>query len=266
MCISRGMVVSSCSPNYKTAMKRCHMIQKKSTILIVEDDPSICKVLAITLENMHYNIVIARNGNDGITYAASARPDLILLDLRLPDMDGRQVIAEIREWSNIPIIVCSCICRDRDIVDVLEAGADDYITKPFNSEVLIARVQANLRKCSYPDTTEPEITNGIIRMNLVSHEVYINGLKCVFTSKEYELLHYFMINRGKMLTHQNILKKVWGNAHQDDMQYVRVYVRQLRTKIEPNPTVPRYIITEPGVGYRMENIDTVNTINILAAA
>jgi two-component system, OmpR family, KDP operon response regulator KdpE len=230
------------------------MHQKKNTILVIEDEPPIRKLLTISLEGADYKVVECDNGREGVRLAASVRPELILLDLGLPDIDGKEVIANIRTWSQLPIIVCSVRSSDEEIVAALEKGADDYITKPFNPEVLLARIHANLRKAATQEAGEPELVNGHIRMDLVRHEVFLNGAKAVFTPKEYELLRYFLMHRGKMLTHKQILQDVWGQAHADDIQYLRVYVSQLRDKIEADPTIPGYIVTEPGIGYRMEQV------------
>lgn len=230
------------------------MHQKKNTVLIIEDEMPIRKVLTIALESADYKIVDCDNGREGIRLAASVSPELIMLDLGLPDIDGKEVIAGIREWSQVPIIVCSVRNADTEIIQALEAGADDYIIKPFNPDVVLARIHANLRKAATFEAGEPELTNGHIRMDLVRHEVHVSGKKVLFTPKEYELLRYFLIHRGKMLTHREILKEVWGAAHTEDMQYLRVYVRQLREKIEPDLSEPRYVITEPGIGYRMETV------------
>ena len=228
------------------------MNQKKNTILVIEDDVAIRKLLRITLEGKGYKLVECDNGQEGGRLAASIKPELILLDLGLPDMDGKDVLSSIREWSQIPVIVCTVRNEDDEVVQALERGADDYITKPFNPDVLMARIHANLRKAVTQEAGEPEIANGEIRMDLVRHEVFYKGVKTDFTPKEYELLRYFLVNRGKMLTHRQILKDVWGPAHSDDMQYLCVYVSQLREKIEPDPSDPSYIVTEPGIGYRME--------------
>jgi two-component system, OmpR family, KDP operon response regulator KdpE len=230
------------------------MNQKKSTILIIEDEPPIRKLFNISLEGAGYKVVECSNGGEGMRLAASIRPELILLDLGLPDIDGKEVIANVREWSQIPILVCSVRDSDEEVIKALELGADDYVTKPFNPDVLLARIQANLRKAVTQEAGEPELANGVLRMDLVRHEVFLDGEKMVFTPKEYDLLRYFLIHRGKMLTHKQILKEVWGAAHTEDMQYLRVYVSQLREKIEPDPANPSYIITEPGIGYRMENM------------
>lgn len=230
------------------------MTGKKNTILVVEDELPIRKVLNISLEGAGYKVIECDNGREGVRLVASVDPELVLLDLGLPDIDGKEVIAQIREWSQIPIIVCSVRNTDEDIIHALSAGADDYITKPFNPDVLLARIHTNLRKAAAHEAGEPTLDNGRIHIDLVRHEVFLDNKKTVFTPKEYELLRYFLIHRGKMLTHKEILKEVWGVAHMEDMQYLRVYVRQLREKIEPVPTQPSYIITEPGIGYRMESI------------
>jgi len=234
------------------------MNQKKNTVLVIEDEPPIRKLFNISLEEAGYKVVECASGKEGIRLAASIRPEIILLDLGLPDIDGKEVITSTREWSQIPIIVCSVRNADDEIIQALERGADDYVTKPFNPDVLLARIHANLRKAVTQEAGEPEIVNGHIRMNLVRHEVFLHGQKVVFTPKEYDLLRYFLVHRGKMLTHKQILKDVWGTAHLDDMQYLRVYVSQLREKVEPEPTSPRYIMTEPGIGYRMEAITEEN--------
>lgn len=228
------------------------MPQKKSAILIIEDELPIRKVLGIALEGAGYKVIECDNGKEGTRLAASVSPELILLDLGLPDIDGKEVIANIRAWSQTPIIVCSVRNSDQEIIQALSAGADDYVTKPFNPDVLLARIYTNLRKAATQQAGDPELVNGIIRIDLVRHKVFLEAREITLTPKEYELLRYFLIHAGKMLTHRQILKEVWGNAHTDDMQYLRVYVRQLREKIEPNPTQPCYIITEQGIGYRME--------------
>lgn len=230
------------------------MAQKKHTILIVEDEPPLRKLLTISLESAGYKVVESDNGREGTRLAASAQPDMILVDLGLPDIDGKELIAQVREWSQVPMIVCSVRNHDSEIIQALEAGADDYITKPFNPEVLLARIHANLRKAATKEVGLPELHNGRIRMDLVRHEVFINNQKTVFTPKEYDLLRYFLTHRGKIVTHKQILEDIWGPAHGSDMQYLRVYVRQIRDKIEPTPKEPCYIITEPGIGYRMEYI------------
>lgn len=228
------------------------MNQKKNTILIVDDEPQIRKLLGITLNSEQFKSIDCDNGKEAVRLAASVKPELILLDLGLPDIDGKEVITAIREWSQVPIIILSVRSEDEEITQALNAGADDYVTKPFNPTVLLARINANLRKAATKEAGDPEITNGDIRIDLVRHEVFLKNERTSFTPKEYELLRYFITHRGKMLTHKQILKDVWGPAHGDDTQYLRVYVSQLREKIERDASDPDYIVTEPGIGYRME--------------
>lgn len=235
------------------------MTQKKNTILIIEDEAPIRKLLTITLESKDYKVVDAENGKSGARLVASVQPDLILLDLGLPDIDGKEVISMVREWSQVPIIVCSVRSDDSEIIAALDQGADDYVTKPFNPDILLARIHANLRKSATQEAGEPDLENGEIRMDLVRHEVFFKEEKVTLTPKEYGLLRYFLIHRGKMLTHKQILKDVWGPAHGDDMQYLRVYVSQLREKIDGKNNDDPYIMTEPGIGYRMEIKSSANS-------
>jgi len=236
--------------------------EKKNTILIVDDEPQILKMLNIYLNAVEFKVEEANTGKQAVRMTTSIKPDLILLDLGLPDIDGKEVIASIREWSQVPIIVLSVRSNDEEIIAALDAGADDYVTKPFGAEVLLSRIKANLRKSAIREAGEPELLNGPLRMDLVRHEVFLNGEKIALTPKEYDLLRYFIVNRGKMLTHRQILKEIWGPAHSEDMQYLRVYIGQVREKIENDPSHPSLIITEPGIGYRMETV----TLPVTAAA
>lgn len=236
------------------------MSEKKNTILVVDGDPQMHKLLSILLEVENFKIVESTLGKEAIRLCISTKPDLILLDPALSDMDGKTVITAIREWSQIPIIVFSVRSSDEDITQMLNLGANDYVTKPFNVNVLLARVNAALRSSAVHETGEAELCNGALRMCLVKHEVYLNNKRVPFTPKEYDLLRHFMINRGKMMTHKDILKKVWGNAHSQDTTYLRVYIGQIREKIEENPSTPIFIITEPGVGYRMEALPAVASV------
>lgn len=236
------------------------MADKKNTILVVDDEPKIQKMLGILLEGEKFKIIESINGKQAIRMCVSVKPDLILLDLTLPDMDGMDVITAIREWSQAPIIVLSIRASDIDIAAALNLGASDYVIKPFNIDVLLARINACLRSYAIRDAGEPELCNGALRMDLVRHEVYLNDQICAFTPKEYDLLRYFMLNRGKMLMHRDILKTIWGDAHCEDTAYLRVYIGQIREKIEPYSSTPRYIITEPGIGYRMEILQLNSSI------
>ncbi|MDD4616985.1 MAG: response regulator transcription factor [Alphaproteobacteria bacterium] len=228
------------------------MHEKKNTILVIDDEPQVRKMLSTFLDASDFRTEESDCGRQAIRMCASIKPNLVLLELGLPDMDGKDVISEIRLWSHVPIVVLSTRTDDDEICAALDLGADDYVVKPFNTNVLMSRINANLRKAAVQQAGEPELVNGFIRMDLVRHEVYLEGKKVTMTPKEYDLLRFFMINRGKMLTHRQILHEIWGPAHGNDTQYVRVYVGQMRDKIEPDHSRPQLIITEPGVGYRME--------------
>lgn len=228
------------------------MHEKKNTILVVDDEPQMHKMLGILLETENLKVLESSSGKQAIRMCVSTKPDLILLDLGLPDMDGKEVITAIREWSQVPIIVLSARALDEEITAALNIGANDYVIKPFNVEVLLARIRAALRSSAVRENGEPELCNGSIRMDLVRHEVFLKDVLVPFTPKEYDLLRHFMVNRGKMLLHKEILKTVWGVAHGEDVTYLRVFIGQIREKIEENPTLPLFIKTEPGIGYRME--------------
>lgn len=230
------------------------MSQPKNHILVIDDEAAIRKMLRILLEANGYKVTECETGQSGISMATSVKPDAILLDLGLPDIEGKDVIESLRTWSQAPIIVCSVRNEDSEIVNCLKLGADDYLNKPFNPDILLARMHSILRRSVKEETGEPCLENGNIVMDLVKHETKILDQVIGFTPKEYELLRYFMINKGKMLTHKQILKEVWGPAHGDDMQYLRVYLSQLREKLQASDPELEYISTETGVGYRMEII------------
>ena len=219
---------------------------------MVDDEPQIQKMLSILLDVENFKIVESTTGKQAVRMCVSTKPDLVLLDLGLSDMDGKDVIKSIREWSQVPIVVLTVRSGDTDVTEALNMGANDYVTKPFNIDILLARINASLRTSAVREAGEPELFNGEIRMDLVRHEVFVNDLPVSFTPKEYDLLRFLMVNRGKMLTHKEILKTVWGLAHSDDVTYLRVYIGQIREKIEANPASPVLIKTEPGIGYRME--------------
>lgn len=228
------------------------MHTKKNTILIIDDEEEIRKMLKIFLDSADYRTVESESGKQAIRLAASIKPNLVLLDLGLPDMDGKEVIQNLRLWSQVPIVVLTARSSDQELVDALDLGADDFIVKPFGADVLLARINANLRKSAVRETGEPELTNGPIRMDLVRHEVYIDNEKVAFTPKEYDLLRYFLVNCGRMLTKRQILQEVWGPAHVDDAQYLRVYISQLRDKLMRVPGLKSLIASETGIGYRMD--------------
>jgi len=228
------------------------MNQKKSTILIVDEEPQMQKMLAMLLDEAQFRLISSDCGKQAVRLCVATRPDLILLDSDLPDMEGAAVLAAFRQWSQAPIIILSTRAEDADVAAALNGGANDYVAKPFSAEVLLARMHAALRTAAVRETGEPELQNGPLRMDLVRHEVFLGDTRLPLTPKEYDLLRHFMVNRGKMLTRKEILKQVWGPAHSDDIPYLRVYIGQIREKIEKNPNLPPFITTAPGVGYRME--------------
>jgi two-component system KDP operon response regulator KdpE len=228
---------------------------KKNTILVVDTDPQTQKMLSLILDTPIFKVVGCQTGKQAIQFCVSSKPDLILLSLHLPEPCAHVIMA-IREWSQTPIIVLSDNSEDANMIISLDAGADDYVTKPFNVDVLYSRIKASLRKSAVQETGEPELYNGPLRMDLVRHEVFLNDKLLAFTPKEYNLLRYFIVHRGKMLTHKQILNEVWGPAHSDDTQYLRVFISQLREKIEStDPLAAKLIVTEAGIGYRMDVVE-----------
>jgi two-component system KDP operon response regulator KdpE len=228
-------------------------MENKYHILIIDDEPQIRKILRITLESNSYKVTEAENGNDGIVLTAANKPHLIILDLGLPDQDGISVLKNIRDWSTIPIIILSVRNSEEDIVTCLDIGADDYLTKPFNTSELLARIRANLRRVSHINE-DNLFSDGSLTIDLVSRIVKKENEEIKLTAKEYELLILFAKNVGKVLTHRYILKEIWGTAYIEQSQYPRVFVGNLRKKIEDDPSKPKLIITESGVGYRFVSL------------
>ena len=234
-------------------------MNSNAKILLVDDEAEIRSMLGIFLSVEDFEIVEADSGKSALRQVISAKPDLIVLDLGLPEMDGQEVITAVRQFSNTPIVVLTARADDREVVTALNAGADDYVTKPFRAEVLLARIQANLRQRKVE--TEPEgIDNGPIAIDLMRHEVRINGELVPFTPKEFALLEFFVRNKGKMLTHKQILREVWGPTHVDDTQYLRVYIGQVREKLERAAGLGQSITSESGIGYRMETLSTAAAV------
>lgn len=232
------------------------MKTKEKRILVVEDDPSIQRILRRSLMMNGYEVTVVDAGRQAVEIVRTQQPDLILLDLCLPgDIDGIEVCVRVRELSQIPIIVVSARSEESLKVQALDLGADDYQTKPFNTEELLARVRSCLRRAATHDAegrSEPEIictADGYLRMNLLRHQVFAGEEKATLTPTEYELLRQLMLNAGRVMTHRVLLREVWGPEYGDEADYLRVYIRQLRRKIEPQASQPRYILTEPGVGY-----------------
>src|SRR5512139_918715 len=220
-------------------------------ILVIDDEPQILRALKTILTERHFQVSVASRGEEGLTMAAAVSPDLIILDLSLPDMDGFEVCARLREWTQVPIIVLSVRDSERDKVAALDKGADDYLTKPFGIEELLARIRVALRHSTQAmGSKEVVVTAGPLAVDLARHVVTRNGADVKLTATEFKLLAYLAANAGRVLTHHNILAHVWGEAEADDVEYLRVYMRQLRKKLEDDPKHPRFLITESGVGYR----------------
>lgn len=219
------------------------------SILVIDDEIQIRKLLEISLEANDYKVNFAVNGKDGITMAASLQPDLILLDLGLPDEDGQDVLVKLRAWYQNPIIILSVKSAEEEIVKALDNGANDYLTKPFRTQELLARIRTALRSTSN-SVIESVISFGNIAVDFASRVVKVDNEIIKFTATEYNLLTLLIKNDGRVLTHQYILKEIWGQSYSEQTQYLRVFVAQLRKKIEQDPNRPKYIITESGVGYR----------------
>jgi two-component system KDP operon response regulator KdpE len=218
-------------------------------ILVIDDEIQIRKLLEISLEANDYKVNFAENGKDGITMAANHQPDLILLDLGLPDEDGQDVLVKLRAWYQNPIIILSVKSAEEEIVKALDNGANDYLTKPFRTQELLARIRTALRSNSN-SVIESVISFGNIAVDFASRVVKVDNEIIKFTATEYNLLTLLIKNDGRVLTHQYILKEIWGQSYSEQTQYLRVFVAQLRKKIEQDPNRPKYIITESGVGYR----------------
>jgi two-component system KDP operon response regulator KdpE len=222
----------------------------QNTIVVIDDEPQIRKILSITLEAEDFKVIEASKGKDGIVAVANYHPQLVILDLGLPDKDGFSVLSEIRTWSSVPVIILSVRDSEDSIVKALDLGADDYITKPFNSKELLARIRANIRRVQQVDN-EGIIVNGNLKIDFVKRLVYKNNKELKLTNTEYLLLFIFFKNIDRVLTHNFLLKEIWGPTHSEDTQYLRVFIGQIRKKIEDDAAHPKYIITDSGVGYRM---------------
>ncbi len=231
----------------------------KPFVLIVEDDSAVRNLIITTLETQNYKFHTATTGAEALLEAVSQKPDILLLDLGLPDMDGGEIIKKIRSWSNMPIIVISARSEDKDKIEALDAGADDYLTKPFSIDELLARLRATLRRLNYIQNiynNESSIfINGNLKIDYASGCVYLDGQEIHLTPIEYKLLCLLAKNIGKVLTHSYITKEIWGSSWDNDVASLRVFMATLRKKLEPNPAQPQYIQTHVGIGYRMLRID-----------
>ena len=224
----------------------------KATILVIEDEDAIRKFLRVVLGAQGYRVVESVNGRDGLLQAASLQPDLIILDLGLPDMDGVELTRQIREWGKMPIIIVSARGKEQDKVIALDAGADDYLTKPFAVGELLARLRVALRHAAIgPENLQPVFTQKNLEVDLVNRTVKLSAQPIHLTPNEYRLLATLVKNAGRVMTHKQLLKEIWGPDSYQEVQYLRVYMNQLRQKIESDPARPEYFQTEPGVGYRL---------------
>lgn len=231
----------------------------KPLILVVEDDPPVRNLIATTLKVHDYRYLTASNGESAILAASTHNPDIVLLDLGLPDLDGVDVIRRIRTWSNLPIIVISARSEDTDKIDALDAGADDYLTKPFSVEELLARLRVTRRRLSYMQAggapAGAVFVNGKLRVDYAAGCASINGEELHLTPIEYRLLTVLSQNVGKVLTHSFLVERVWGGASESNVSSLRVFMATLRKKLEPTPDSPQYIQTHIGVGYRMLRVE-----------
>ena len=218
-------------------------------VLVIDDEPQMRRLLRVTLEAHGYAVTDAATGNDGIVQAAQARPEIIVLDLGLPDLDGVTVLKRIREWSRVPIIILSVRDREGDKVAALDAGADDFVTKPFSSAELLARLRTALRR-SLPPTASSVFRSGDIEVDLSTRLVKKNGQEIKLTPTEYALLRLFVVHAGKVLTHRQLLTDVWGPTAVEQTHYLRVHIAHLRDKLEDDSSQPKFILTEPAIGYR----------------
>ena len=221
-----------------------------TSILVIDDEVQIRRLLRVTLEKLGYTVHEAANGGEGLQMVLGKKPDLVLLDLGLPDQDGAAVLAQLRSWSTIPVIILSVRNAEEDIVHLLDAGADDYIIKPFNTGELMARMKVAIRHHA-PQEAQAVFTTGRLSVDVLERQVKVAGEPVKLTPTEYGLLRLFVQHAGRILTHRQLLREVWGPNTDEETNYLRVYITGLRKKIESNPQMPELIVTEPGVGYRL---------------
>lgn len=226
------------------------MVEPSARILVVDDEPAIRRFLRTSLVPQGYAVFEAADGRQGLTAVMANRPDLVILDIGLPDLDGVEVTRALREWTRLPIIILSVRDREADKIAALDAGADDYLTKPFGLGELLARIRVALRRQT-GSSSEPIFNSGGLSVDLANRIVTVESREVQLTPTEYELLRVLVVHAGKVITHRQIMRQVWGEGYQD-MHILRVNISNLRRKLEPDPARPRYIITDPGVGYRMK--------------
>ena len=223
-------------------------------ILVIDDEPQILRALRTILTAHNYRVSVANRGEDGLAQAAAIQPDVIIVDLGLPDMDGIEVCTNLRSWTQTPIIVLSVRDSEKEKVKALDQGADDYLTKPFSIEELLARIRVALRHAARTKgPAEPVVKAGDLRIDLANFSVQRGNEVVKLTATEFKLLAYLVSNEGRVLTHQAILSNVWGMEYIDNVEYLRVYMSQLRKKLEENPRNPVFLLSEPGIGYRFSS-------------
>jgi len=220
-------------------------------VLIIDDDPQIRRFLHAGFDLEHFNVLEEQTGQAGLRSATLRRPDLIVVDLNLPDMDGASIVERIRAWSSVPIIVLSVRASDEDKVELLECGADDYVVKPFSMVELVARARAAIRRQTRGSKGEVVVKLGPLSIDLANRAVFLDAVRVVLSPKEYRLLQVLAQHAGNVVTHNILMKEVWGESHLDNAHYLRILVRRLRGKIEQNPKQPRILVSELGVGYRL---------------
>ena len=221
-------------------------------VLVIDDEPSILRALRINLTARNYEVSTASDGTSGLAAVSRERPDAVILDLGLPDMDGTEVIHGVRGWSTTPIIVLSVWGAEHQKVAALDAGADDYVTKPFGMDELLARLRAAVRRAAPAAPDEPVITTPAFTVDLAAKRVIRDGADVRLTPTEWQLLEILVRNRGRLVTQKQLLQDVWGPAYGSESNYLRVYIAQLRRKLETEPSMPKYLLTEPGMGYRFQ--------------
>jgi two-component system KDP operon response regulator KdpE len=229
------------------------MTPDNGLILLIEDEPQMRRFLRVTLQSHGYRLIETPTGQEGLMQATTRNPDVVLLDLGLPDMDGIDITKRFREWSEVPIIVISAREQEEDKIKALDAGADDYLTKPFGAGELLARIRVALRHKTLQQTGQKEVfTADDLKVDLAKRQVFLNDREIHLTPIEYRLLSVLIKNAGKVVTHTQLLKEVWGPVYTEQQQYLRVYMAQLRRKLEADPARPKFLINEPGIGYRLK--------------
>ncbi|MGE6388102.1 response regulator [Pseudomonas sp. NPDC078416] len=228
-------------------------MSQTATILVIDDEPQIRKFLRISLASQGYKVLEAGTGSDGLTQAALNKPDLLVLDLGLPDMDGQEVLSQFREWSTVPVLVLSVRASEGEKVRALDAGANDYVTKPFGIQEFLARIRSLLRQAPESGQVESAVVIGPLNIDLAYRRVSLGDAEVALTRKEYAVLAQLARHPGRVITQQQLLKDIWGPTHVEDTHYLRIVVGHLRQKLGDDPAAPQYIVTEAGVGYRLMN-------------